>query len=88
MSFSFSDSYQGKSADTAAGRTEERRVADRGAARRRSRAKARKPYDLDSEGEETSDGSSSEKVNLEYFICPLQFKHHAKNSTHMVCRRE
>ncbi|KTF96243.1 hypothetical protein cypCar_00003587 [Cyprinus carpio] len=55
------DSYQGKSADTAAGRTEERRVADRGAARRRSRAKARKPYDLDSEGEETSDGSSSEK---------------------------
>lgn len=55
------DSYQGKSADAAAGRTEERRVADRGAARRRSRAKARKPYDLDSEGEETSDGSSSEK---------------------------
>ncbi|XP_016343294.1 histone-lysine N-methyltransferase SETD1B-like [Sinocyclocheilus anshuiensis] len=55
------DSYQGKSADTSARRTEERRVADRGAARRRSRAKARKPYDLDSEGEETSDGSSSEK---------------------------
>ncbi|XP_026064221.1 histone-lysine N-methyltransferase SETD1B isoform X1 [Carassius auratus] len=55
------DSYQGKSADTAAGRTEERRVADRRAARRRSRTKARKPYDLDSEGEETSDGSSSEK---------------------------
>uniref|UniRef100_A0A8C1P886 SET domain containing 1A, histone lysine methyltransferase n=1 Tax=Cyprinus carpio TaxID=7962 RepID=A0A8C1P886_CYPCA len=58
------DSYQGKSADTAAGRTEERRVAERRAARRRSRAKARKPYDLDSEGEETSDGSSSEKVGL------------------------
>nr|XP_055049801.1 histone-lysine N-methyltransferase SETD1A isoform X2 [Misgurnus anguillicaudatus] len=55
------DSYQGKPADTSAGRTEERRTADRGAARRRRRAKARKPYDLDSEGEETSDGSSSEK---------------------------
>lgn len=39
-------------------------MADRRAARRRSRAKARKPYDLDSEGEETSDGSSSEKVGL------------------------
>ncbi|XP_051988257.1 histone-lysine N-methyltransferase SETD1A isoform X1 [Xyrauchen texanus] len=55
------DSYQGKSADSASGRTEERRTADRQAARRRNRAKPRKPYDLDSEGEETSDGSSSEK---------------------------
>lgn len=72
MPFSLSDSYQGKSADTAAGRTEERRVADRGAARRRSRAKARKPYDLDSEGEETSDGSSSEKVGL-YVIKSVPF---------------
>ncbi|XP_062840971.1 histone-lysine N-methyltransferase SETD1A [Trichomycterus rosablanca] len=54
------DSYQGKDADGVS-RPEENRVAEREAAKRRKRPKPRKPYDLDSEGEETSDESSSGK---------------------------
>lgn len=58
-----SDSYQSKVSDST-GRPEETRTAERDAVQRRKRPKPRKPYDLDSEGEETSDESSSEKVCL------------------------
>lgn len=56
-----SDSYQGKVSDSTS-RPEVTRAAERDAGQRRKRPKRRKPYDLDSEGEETSDESSSEKV--------------------------
>lgn len=59
-----SDSYQGKVSDSVS-RPEETRAAERDAVQRRKRPKPRKPYDLDSEGEETSDESSSEKVKRE-----------------------
>lgn len=61
VSLLLSDSYQGKVSDGAS-RPEETRAAERDAVQRRKRPKRRKPYDLDSEGEETSDESSSEKV--------------------------
>lgn len=63
-----SDSYQGKVSDSVS-RPEETRAAERDAVQRRKRPKPRKPYDLDSEGEETSDESSSEKVKRER-LCP------------------
>ncbi|XP_047656549.1 histone-lysine N-methyltransferase SETD1A isoform X2 [Tachysurus fulvidraco] len=54
------DSYQGKGSDRPS-RPEETRAAERDSVQRRKRRKPRKAYDLDSEGEETSDESSSEK---------------------------
>lgn len=40
----------------------ERLGAERGNKRRKKKPRSRKPWELDSEGEETSDGSSTEKV--------------------------
>lgn len=40
----------------------DRHAADRDNKRRKKKPRSRKPWELDSEGEETSDGSSSEKV--------------------------
>lgn len=42
----------------------DRRGAERDNKRRKKKQRNRKPWELDSEGEETSDGSSSEKVTF------------------------
>lgn len=49
----------------AEGRRQEtdRRAAERDNKRRKKKARSRKPWELGSEGEETSDGSSTEKVS-------------------------
>ncbi|XP_029106167.1 histone-lysine N-methyltransferase SETD1A isoform X2 [Scleropages formosus] len=56
------DSYQEKGPDTMDGRGEGRDArSERDVQRARKRIKRKKPFDLDSEGEETSDASSSDK---------------------------
>lgn len=60
------DSYQGKVADSAGSRGDgDGRGSERdGSRRRKKRTKSRKGFDLDSEGEETSEASSSDKVRM------------------------
>ncbi|MFT7798025.1 histone-lysine N-methyltransferase SETD1B-like [Arapaima gigas] len=60
------DSYQEKGPDTLGGHGEDRDArSERDVRRGRKRIKRKKPFDLDSEGEETSDASSSDKEDEE-----------------------
>lgn len=57
----------------------DRHGAERDNKRRKKKPRSRKPWELDSEGEETSDGSSTEKVFI--LFCLFVFK--AKNKTYV-----